>query len=161
MRNASLLRQLLGTWTLSSYLKREADGRVVYPLGHSPVGYLIYTHDGFMSAQFMSVDRPHFVGKSQYDGRSHELARAASSYFAYCGPYSITADGDVLHHVVVSLFPNWVGGVQLRRIRVEGNILQIVHGSAPTTELVWHRAKHHTHDAPDEDHEHINVAAQQ
>ncbi|MDT5111332.1 MAG: hypothetical protein QOE20_3222, partial [Mycobacterium sp.] len=48
---------ILGTWVLASYTA-ETAGEVTSPLGPEPVGIIMYTPDGYMSAQLMRRDRP-------------------------------------------------------------------------------------------------------
>jgi hypothetical protein len=44
---------------------------------------------------------------------SRASARKAS-FWAYAGPYRVVGDGLIIHHVDVSLLPNWIGGTEYR-----------------------------------------------
>ena len=65
------------------------------------------------------------MGNTESEGSSptrcadaRRSAEAAAGYLAYAGTYEV--HGDVVnHHVEVSLFPNWVGGVQQRLVAWE------------------------------------------
>lgn len=140
------LDDILGTWLLVSWTA-EADGGVSHPLGTDPVGTIIYTADGYMSAQLMRRDRPAYDSAWPGGGTEAQLAAAASGYLAYSGPFTLDeSTGVVHHHVEVSLLPNWLGGVQDREGRLDGTRLVL---SADTTSrkgitshstLTWRRA---------------------
>lgn len=111
---------LLGTWQLVSVEVRFNDGGVIYPWGKDPVGYLIYTGDGHMSGVISQRERPRFAAEDILEGSLAELAQAARSYLSYGGTYTLR-DDVVIHHVLFSLFPNWVGQEQIRYIDAIAN----------------------------------------
>ena len=135
---------LVGAWRLMSFEVRGADGRVRYPYGRDAAGYIIYGADGFMSVQFGPADRPRFADDDLGGKGDGEWAALARSYTAYCGRYELRGDR-VLHHVELSLFPNWVGETQERFLTLDGNraILRtppfLVRGEERTGVLVWER----------------------
>lgn len=45
--------RLVGVWTLVAYTEQKEGCKDTNPLGPKPVGFLIYTSDGFVSAQLM------------------------------------------------------------------------------------------------------------
>ena len=47
----------VGVWTLESFTEQSGSSEELNPLGAAPVGFLIYTADGFVSAQLMRRDR--------------------------------------------------------------------------------------------------------
>jgi hypothetical protein len=50
----------------------------------------------------------------------------ARHFIAYAGPFTADAGhGTVTHHLDVSLFPNWQGHDQVRRVTIEGRRLSI------------------------------------
>ena len=54
--------RLIGAWTLVSYVETPVGGsNPVEPLGHQPRGIIIYTPDGYMSAQSSTADRRKFA----------------------------------------------------------------------------------------------------
>lgn len=61
--SAGVFRKKAG---LVSYEARAVDGsdEVVYPLGEHPQGIIMYTPDGFMSAQLMRPGRPNFQSQT-------------------------------------------------------------------------------------------------
>jgi Lipocalin-like domain len=115
---------LVGTWRLVSWVSRDADGQVSHPFGRDPLGYLIYTADGYMSAILTPIDRLPFAAGDILRGTGEEQARAAATCIAYAGRYEVQA-GRVVHNVETSLFPNWVGGAQERRFEFDGDRLSL------------------------------------
>jgi hypothetical protein len=138
---------LLGAWRLVSY-SAESDGDAGQPLGHDPVGLLVYTSDGYMSAQLMRRDRPAYDRAITGGGSPDQMAAAAAGYLCYGGPFDLDEDADVVHHHVdVSLLPNWVGGVQVRQAALDGDALtlsaEVTSRRGVTTRHVlrWRRAR--------------------
>jgi hypothetical protein len=148
MTPAELRRALIGTWRLVSYEATAVeDGDVVLPYGEHPLGILMYSADGYMSAQIAGRDRASFDAGRQEYARPEELAEAARHYLAYTGRFRVPDGTTVVHEVVVSLFPNWTGGAQLRVARLEGRTLQLalpapvsVAGKQRDGTLTWERA---------------------
>src|SRR5947199_10423315 len=102
---------VLGAWDLVSYtIEDSPSGNTTYPLGAAPVGLIMYTEDGYMSAQLMRSDR----STTAPSGSPGETAAAAESafatgYLAYSGPFQVDeATGTLYHQVRVSLFPKWL-----------------------------------------------------
>jgi hypothetical protein len=140
-----MIESVVGTWRLKLWETRTADGRVAYPLGRDAVGYLIYTAGGHMAVAMMRADRPVFVGNDLLGGTLEEQATAAAGYVTYCGRYEIR-NGRVVHHVELSLFPNWVGIDQVRFAEVEADELTITTeplaiGGETVNRLVWERVE--------------------
>ena len=137
--------EITGTWRLLSYEARGADGSVSYPLGPDAVGYILYTHDGFMSVAMMSAGRQSYADGDLRGGTDHEKLAAAESYVSYCGRYEVR-DDSVYHHVEVAFFPNRVGTSQRRFIHFDGERLvlttpsMLIDGSEQTGRIVWERA---------------------
>lgn len=147
MNAVDLRTQLVGTWRLVSYETRSiATGTVWHPLGEDACGLLLYTEDGYMSAQLMAADPSPFVDGDLHQADHNELAAAARGYIAYAGPFEVSPDGRLTHHMTVSLFPNWLGQTQQRIVSLDGRRLQlatadpiVVRGEKSATKLVWER----------------------
>lgn len=109
---------LLGRWNIVSWEQRYDDGRVTRPLGAALEGFIQYEANGRMICMMGRAGRAGFVTGGQWNASNDEKADAYSGFMAYAGSY--TVDGDlVTHHVELSLFPNWKGGDQKRRVRIE------------------------------------------
>lgn len=125
----SLRDAILGGWGLVSFHSRDLDtGVVSYPLGEHPHGLILYTADGYMSAQ---------------------LAREADGggYIAYGGRFSVDEETATLRHdVVISKLPELLQQPQFRQASLHGEELTL---SATRTDdevrihstLVWRRAQ--------------------
>ncbi len=124
---STLREALVGGWELSSFSSVDtASGVVTHPFGAAPRGVLLYTADGYMSAQ---------------------LTDGSGSYIAYGGRFRVDEDtATVLHEVSVSMLPELLASPQLRRATVDGDRLTL---SATTTNsgvtshstLVWVRRR--------------------
>lgn len=138
----SVLRdQLMGTWKLVSYVETPVDGAPTrFPFGDKPVGILMYTPDGFVSAQLMRPDRQIASGPMEY-------ADAGIGYLAYSGPFQLDeATATLTHSMRVSLFPGWVGQTQARLLKLDGDRLELTtvvpsvsHGVRVLSRLMWER----------------------
>jgi hypothetical protein len=144
--DTDLRQYIIGAWILESYESLDLNGsHVGYPLGPDARGIIMYTGNGYMSAQIMRSDRPQFHIGDLSAGNSEELAAAASGYLAYTGPYTVSKDV-ISHHVEVSLLPNWIGGTQYRAAKIGDNHLQLgpteptlIDGQPHNARLVWRR----------------------
>ena len=139
---------VLGAWELESYTEADGSGRSpVHPLGEDATGLIIYTNDGYMSAQLMSADRPLFDESNPIGGTTRQTLDAARGYLAYSGPFWVDESASVLHHDVrVSLLPNWLGVTQIRSAQLVDDRLTLslrsaLDGVERTSTLVWRRAQ--------------------
>jgi hypothetical protein len=105
--------RFVGTWRLLSLEARTATGQVGFPLGNKAQGYLLYSGEGYMSAAIMQAQRAHFGSPDMQRTQSEEKLTAYDTYSSYCGRYEVQGQ-KVIHHIEVSLFPNWSGTSQER-----------------------------------------------
>ncbi len=137
---------LIGTWTLASLEVVDANGAVDYPFGRTPVGYIMYSPDGYMAVAFMPPDRKPFAAADILGGTPGEKCVAIETYISYCRRYEVKGDR-VYHHIEVSLFPNWTGVTQERIVSLNGDTLRLstppllIKGKVQTAHLVWKRAR--------------------
>ena len=115
---------LVGGWRLVSWENRAADGQINYPMGTDPIGYLLYTADDRFSITISRRGRTGFAAGDLLSGTTEEQARAVEGFVAYAGRYSFHGDR-VVHHVELSLFPNWVGTDQERSVKRTGDRLTL------------------------------------
>ncbi len=124
----SLRDAVLGAWELVSFVARDpATGEERHPLGSAPRGLILYTADGFTSAQLAKSDM--------------------SQYVAYGGRFTVNEATSTLHHeVTMSMMPELLAQAQFRQASVDGDLLTL---SATTTDagstatharLMWRRA---------------------
>jgi hypothetical protein len=93
----------------------------------------------------MRARRETFGAGDLLGGTAEEKAKAAEEYVSYCGRYEFEGE-TVIHHVELSLFPNWVGADQERLVEIDGDRLTLstrpllLDGIEQTAYLVWKRA---------------------
>ncbi|MER7834726.1 lipocalin-like domain-containing protein [Streptomyces sp. NPDC096040] len=125
------MEDIVGTWVLEDFTV-EREGVTSHPLGEHPGGVLLYTPDGWMSA-LLTAD----PGGARASG----LPEIGSGTVAYAGPWELTPDGAVLHHVQVSHYGDWLGTVLERSVRFtrEGLELTAVATGGTRGVLRWRR----------------------
>jgi len=95
--------------------------------GPNPEGYLCYHPAGIVSATLGDSARPPVPAGDPQSGTAGDYEKMARHFIAYAGPFSADpGNGTVTHHVDVSLFPNWQGHDQVRRVTIEGGRLSII-----------------------------------
>ncbi|CAJ1496154.1 lipocalin-like domain-containing protein [[Mycobacterium] burgundiense] len=121
-----------GGWQLESFTARDDDGGLRRPLGRHPRGLILYTADGWMSAQLAPDPAGHDV----------EIAE----YLAYGGRFQLDVPAaTVRHDVVMSTMPELLARPQLRHYRIEGDVLTLSAGMtgddgvATHSTLIWRR----------------------
>jgi hypothetical protein len=139
------MSSIVGRWEIVAWEQAYDDGRVVRPLGEDLVGFVEYSADRHVTVMISAAGRPQFVTGGQWDATDSERAAAYGSMLAYSGTYEVDAD-TVTHVVEQSLYPNWVGGRQRRRLRwrPDGCLAleaRLEEGTpqARTARLVWSR----------------------
>ncbi|MNN23788.1 hypothetical protein D3C81_1371960 [compost metagenome] len=145
----SLREKLIGTWILDTYTEFPVDGSdPVHPFGEHPEGFIIYTADGYMSAQLSMPNRPSFSSGDWFDATDAEYRAQGMSYISYSGPFNVDEhSSELTHTITVSMFPNWVGQVQPRTVKLAGNMLELGNtseyrsrGRVVNAQIRWYRA---------------------
>jgi len=143
----SISSQLVGVWTLLSYTEEKKGFKDTTPLGLNPVGFLIYTPDGFVSAQLMMPGRAAFQSREWFRGTPEEYVESGSGYIAYCGTYNVDEANETVTHIpTVALLPNLIQGRQLHAIQLHGDRLTLrtasvadADGALVSSHLEWQR----------------------
>jgi hypothetical protein len=146
--SGSIASQLTGVWKLVSYAVEQEGHESRFPFGPEPEGFLIYTPDGFVSAQLMKPARPLFRGHDWLGGTADEYQEAGSGYIAYCGTYQVDEEAETVTHTpLVALVPNLILKPQLRLVTLAGERLTLrtaaipgAAGASVTSRLEWQRA---------------------
>src|SRR5258708_6731565 len=127
MSENSLREQLIGAWALSSFVERDIETGVEnHPFGKRPLGLILYTPDGYVSAQLQRPERPPFADGDILRATPEECAAAGSSYIAYSGRFFVDEGKKSLsHEMAVSFFPNWFAQRQVWLAEVEGGTLRL------------------------------------
>ena len=150
VRTTLLRDQLVGAWQLVRFTERNVEtGAENFPFGEYPLGLILYTSDGYMSAQLQSADRAPFAERDLLRATPEEYAAAGRSYVAYSGRFFVDETKQSLsHEMAVSFFPNWSGQRQVRLVKIDGDVLQLstdgpqrFNGALKTATLTWKRAR--------------------
>lgn len=135
---------LIGTYHLVSWENHYASGKVAYPLGPDAQGLINYSPDGYMFVHIMANHRkPHSV-VDLFGGDIDEIKYSATTHLSYSGQYELQGN-EVVHHVSICSFPNWVNTQQRRAFKFNnGSLLLSAHGVQLGNEkvdahLVWQR----------------------
>ena len=115
---------ITGYWNLLAMEQRYDDGRVLFPFGRDVQGRLYYGDDGTMFCAIQKSGRTPFRTGKQWTASDAEKARAYDDYLSYAGRYEIVAN-QVIHHVEISLYPDWIGIQQVRELQFDGDCLQL------------------------------------
>lgn len=133
-----------------NYTEEQSGREDILPFGPDPQGFLIYTADGFVSAQLMRTGRSAFHSSDWHHGTPEEYLASGSGYIAYSGTYEVEEEAMVTHIPSVSLLPNLIGARQCRSIDLEGDRLvlraagvPVAGGSEFTSRLEWKRISPH------------------
>jgi hypothetical protein len=121
----------VGAWRLLSLEARTSTGDVTYPFGKDAAGYLLYSREGYMSVSVMQARRTNFASLDDLQASTEEKLAAFDTYSSYSGRYEVRGQ-KVIHHVEISLFPNWTGKAQERAFEFSGDRLTL---SAPPMQI--------------------------
>lgn len=140
--------KLAGAWKTVSFEVFDGAGPdkklVAKPHGDNPLGRVVITRDGFLSAHMAYPDRiskPLPSGKAWQVGDDAEVAHVARGLSMYCGHLQLFEDSEGLYwqtKVVISSDPNRQGGVEERRVQVfdEGGKTYMI--LQPKNDMVMH-----------------------
>ena len=136
---------LVGTWQMIRWYNATDDGERFYPLGEEATGYISYSEDGFVFVHIMAAKRALYAVNDPFGGTPEEDAAAVKSHISYAGRYDYRGDS-VTHKVTHASCPNWVGTQQHRKVRFDGDRLELsapgalFHGREVTAYVLWKRA---------------------
>ncbi len=109
MSDKNLREQLIGTWRLVSYIESPVDGLPKHsPLGEKPEGMIMYTPDGYMSAQLMRPGRKNFASNDWFMGTPEEFTEEATGYIAYSGPFHVDEEKCALINISLVRVSIWL-----------------------------------------------------
>ena len=97
-----------------------------------------------MSVSIMQPNRPVFASGDIRGGTVEEKVAAIDGYVSYCGKYTV-GEKTIIHHIELSLFPNWIGIDQERFFDFQEDTLTLstppflLEGKNRTAHLVWQK----------------------
>lgn len=151
----SLRDKLVGTWELNEYCcyPPDNDSDKKYPMGPDVQGIIMYSSDGYMSAQLLTPNQADFTTAST----ESEWAVLGKSFVAYTGEFYLDEKGDekgplLMHRMRVSNRPSLRGDLQRRYMKFvddeEGRYLVLSVGperdpykEGRMTRVTWWRMK--------------------
>lgn len=118
---------LIGTWTLVELIEVPLNGEeTIHPMGTKPKGIIIYNNDGYMSVQIMKSDSQKSETKVSTDLLEKQDENESSAYLAYSGPFQTNDEKQTVSHTMfVSLFKNWRGQTQDRKVLFKNGLLHL------------------------------------
>jgi len=139
------IRWLAGCWDLVECTFTAADGTVRVPWGATPIGVLLVTPSGELSAHGGRRARAPLAGEQPTSG---EKQQAHDDYFSYYGRIVRVDDeaGTMVTAVDGATNPDWIGGEQLRYLDIEGDDIIVLRtpllalaGSDVVGRMAWRR----------------------
>jgi hypothetical protein len=106
--------KIIGVWQLQSSETVVDDKVIGYPLGDGASGFIAYHPVGFMSVHVSAPNRVRLPIDDPFEGDPKLLALDAKGYLSYCGLFSIVSEHEIIHHLKLCSFENWVGTDQHR-----------------------------------------------
>ena len=114
-----LAEKIIGVWELQIWETVVDDKVIGYPLGEKASGFIAYHPIGFMSVNISARNRVRLATGDPFAGDPKLLALDAKGYLSYCGPFSIVSENEVIHHLKLCSFENWVGTDQHRHAQLD------------------------------------------
>ena len=146
-QQATIQRQLVGTWIFVRTEATQADGTKVLPFGPNPKGTLIFTEDGRFAHVQVADNIPKFASNSRVSGTVEENKAVVQGSIALSGTYTVDETAKAFARTIeATTFPNWVGITQKLRIDsltadelIYSNLTGSIAGA--TTINIWKRAR--------------------
>jgi hypothetical protein len=134
MSDSDLRQALLGTWRLISY-QVDVDGTLVDAFGDNPQGYLVYTPDGHMLAQWGTRGERSWPPGPKVLESPQPLRDLG--FGAYCGTFELRS-GQVVHNREFGILPSMSGSIEPRSMKLDGDRL-ILGSSSRGAVVEWQR----------------------
>ena len=126
-----LAEKIIGVWELQLW-ETVVDNNVIgYPLGESASGFIAYSPVGFMSVNISARNRVRLGTDDPFGGDPKLVALDAKGYLSYCGPFSVVSETEVIHHLKLCSFENWVGTDQHRHAELHLTKDTLILSTAP------------------------------
>ncbi|MBV8093164.1 MAG: lipocalin-like domain-containing protein [Acetobacteraceae bacterium] len=114
---------VVGTWQLIDYSQQFLDTKqITRPFGDHPTGYIQYSPGGHMVVFLTTGNTPKPAAAMFSD--AERIAFYNRIIGGYAGTYRIEGN-KVIHHILASWQPEWIGSDQTRFFEVNGKHLTI------------------------------------
>ena len=136
--------QLVGQWSLVSFVNTAADGTRRYLYGSNPKGLFIFAANGRYAQVQVRPDRPRFKANNRLQGTADENKAVLAGTYATFGTWSVNeAERKLIRRIEGSAsFPNEEGHETAWSITLTGDELQALvpaPAAGGRTEIVWRR----------------------
>ena len=143
---AQTAKEIEGVWTLVSFDNVRPDGTRTPQFGLKPTGLLVFLPNGIYSLHIAATGQAKFAEGDRAKANPEEYKTTVVGNFTHWGKWSVNeADRMLTWQVEHSMFPNWTGTAQKRRIELSGDQLKYLVPNPETAgsnpEIVWKRAK--------------------
>jgi hypothetical protein len=143
---AQTAKDIEGVWTLVSAEDLRPDGTRIPQFGPKPTGLLVFLPNGIYSLHIAASGQAKFATGDRAKATSEEYKTTVVGNFSHWGKWSFNEPDRMLTwQVEHSMFPNWTGTAQKRRIELSGDELKYLVPNPETAgsnpEVVWKRAK--------------------
>ena len=138
---------IVGTWRLASFVTSDGKGGTRQYWDDRASGLIVYTPDGFVSAQLYDARRPR-LGTAWDQAGASAAQQAFIGMASYFGRYRVDAARSLVTHTIEgAMSPDWIGTDLVRSYRflganrVELKVVTTAEGRQPagSTVLVWER----------------------
>ena len=130
--------RFVGSWQLEAWT--NGDGAERCSGEGRASGQLVYSADGHMSAQLGCAEVTLDIDETSDDPLGDLRSRMTRRHFSYYGSYTVESDRDVVvHHVLGSVAPNWVGSDQERAFVFESSDRLVLSPVGSEAKLTWRR----------------------
>jgi hypothetical protein len=126
-----LAEKIVGVWELQTWETVVDDNVVGYPLGEKACGFIAYHPIGFMSVNISAPNRVRLATDDPFGGDPKLVALDAEGYLSYCGPFSVVSESEVIHHLKLCSFENWIGTDQHRHAELDLTNDTLILSTAP------------------------------
>jgi Lipocalin-like domain len=148
-QSKTLKEQIVGDWSLVSWVQIRADGSKNYRFGSNPKGINTFSPAGRFSLVIMQADLPKISSNDPMKPSAEEAEAIVRGSIAYYGTYSVEEATKTLStQLDGTTLPNQLGIPQKRNIDSIGadelhysNPTAVGGGGAGKIEVVWKRAK--------------------
>ena len=121
--SAESLSPIVGTWQLTEYSQLILDTKeVIRPFGDHPIGYIQYSPGGHMLVFLTAGELKRPSSATYTDSERAEIHKGIIN--GYVGTYTVNGN-KVIHHVLTSSRPEFMGSDQIRYFEVSGKTLII------------------------------------
>ena len=142
-----LAEKIVGVWELQLWETVVDENVIGYPLGEKAFGFIAYYPIGFMSVNISGRNRVRLATDDPFAGDPKLVALDARGYLSYCGPFSVVSQNEVIHHLKLCSFENWVGTDQHRYAQLDLTNEILILSTAPvltqgrmgSNRLTWKR----------------------